>query len=204
MKIIVFACLGLLFCVEPAIAQYSLKVSIHEAVRPKVDAREIETILERASNLLTTRNRCDVKFKLDTVGTFASAPDVINDASDLEAVHSVDADVKIVRQINFCVGQKGTFLGCAWRPEGKKTMIVVRTVHRDLRHIVWAHEFGHTRGLRHRADRGALMTPCPLYFHNLKVNQNECDCFRSGPGACSTEAPNPVCTERRRTRWITD
>ena len=142
MKTIILACLGLLFCFNPAPAiaqkEYSLKVSIHEAVRPTLDESEIRRILGRASDLLTRRNKCDVKFRLDTFGRFSSAPDVINNESDLEAVHSVDAHVKIVKQINFCLGREGSFIGCAWRPEGRpKTVIVVRQLARDLRHILW-------------------------------------------------------------------
>jgi len=209
MKTIVLACLGLLFCFNPAPAiaqkEYPLKVSIHEAVTRTLDEKEITRILERASDLLTRRNSCDVRFRLDTFGKFSSAPDVINDESDLEKVHSVDAHVKIVRQINYCLGRKGTFIGCAWRPDKRpKTMIVVRRVARDLRHILWTHEFGHTMGLLHRADVGALMTPCPLYFNNVKITPDECYCFRNGAEACPREGPNPVCTERRRSRWIAD
>jgi hypothetical protein len=207
MKIIISVCLGLLFCIEPANAQkeYSLRVSIHATVRPPLTSIEIATILDRASKLLVEGNNCGVKFKLDSVGTFASAPSIINNASDLEAVHSVDAEVKVVRQINFCRGQQGSFLGCSWRPGGlPKTMIVIRQVARDLQHILWAHEFGHTKGLQHRADPEALMTPCPLYFDNLKVNQDECYCMLN-PGACSIVA-SPVCTElrSRRLRWNAD
>jgi hypothetical protein len=194
--IFVIICLGLLLRVEPASAQkeYLLKVSIHEEVPPLTNG-QVEQILERASKLLKHRNGCDVKFKLDgPIKTFASAPKDINNAYDLEAVHSVDADVKVVRKINFCKGRP-PFIGCAWRADGPKTMIVTRRL-RSITHILWAHEFGHTKGLQHRLDRQALMTPCNIALSNVEINSEECRCL-TGPGGCAIPVQDIVCPPER-------
>jgi hypothetical protein len=78
-------------------------------------------------------------------------------------------------------------------------MIVTQRV-RVIRPILWAHEFGHTTGLPHRAAPGALMTPCKLFVNNVKINRRECDCFLAGPGGCPIPVPEPniACAESQR------
>ena len=82
--IIAIACLGLLVSVGPTGAQlapsrtvYSLTVSVHEDVRPRLTKEKVEEILEGASRLL---NHCNVAFKLrGEIQTFGSpsTPSVI-------------------------------------------------------------------------------------------------------------------------------
>jgi hypothetical protein len=158
-------------------------------VRPTLTQSEIENILKLASDLLQkTPNSCPVGFKLSgPVTTFNNAPAIINNGHELEEVHSVPADVKVVQRINFCLGvfdQEG-FLGCAWRPKGRKTVIVTTEMVGAVpgRHPnLWAHEFGHTTGLPHRtdADDVALMLREIKAFHK-EINSDECDHLRAGP-----------------------
>jgi len=203
-SIIVIACLslGLLVCTEPAIAQkeYPLTVSIHEQVRPKLTEKIVKGILERASKLLTVRSKCGVTFKLNgPIKSFApGTPNIISTEDQLEAVHREAADVKVVSTITFCK-KDSTFIGCAWRRHGPKTIIVTQRL-LAVRHILWTHEFGHTTGLQHRADVGVLMTPCDLALSNVEINQDECNCFLAGPGGCQIPEPDSevVCTENQR------
>ena len=46
--------------------------------------------------------------------------------------------------------------------------------------ILWAHEFGHTKGLTHRGDTNALMNPVAAAGH-LSVNVQECASLVSAP-----------------------
>ncbi len=193
--------LGLLG-IQPASAQkiYSLTVSIQEEVRNTLTEAAVQNILERASNLLQGRgsaadtgNHCAVGFKLKgPLTTFTSAPPDINNASDLEAVHRVPADVKVVRAINFCVNEynPGKFVGCSWRPNNlPKTVIVTppSVTSDDLEHITWVHEFGHTTGLSHRynknnpQDQLNLMSPCELQLYSRNIDEDECRHFLAGP-----------------------
>ena len=178
--------LGLLPWVEPASAQkvkvYPLTVSIHEEMRDALNQKIVEGILKNASKLMK-RNNCPVKFELKEFKTFTSAPANIDDESDLEAVHRVPADVKVVRKINFCVGErKEDVRGCAWRPGGRQKTVIVTTF-TAAHHILWLHEFGHTAGLPHRIDNDGrtLMTPCAIKNFNDRINQDECRHFRAGP-----------------------
>jgi len=201
----------LLLWVDPAGAQkeYSLTVSIHKEVRP-LSEKSVEKIFARASDLLR-RNGCDVKFKLDgPIQTFTSAPAHIKDASGLEAVHSVAADIKIVKKINFCVGKydKVGFIGCSWRPERRPKTVIVTTGPRvgNLHHILWAHEFGHTTGLMHRIDENeeALMTPCDIQAFSRVVDEHECRHFLAGPVRHYPPGLGPACPKNSAARRRAD
>jgi len=201
--------LGLLAWVGPTSAQevkiHPLSVSIHTAlVHPALTQQDIEEILKRASDLLQEApNNCKVGFKLNgPIGRF-TVPSSTNDGSintedDLEAVHSVVADVKIVPKINFCVqGLQHGLVGCAWRPHDRpKTVIVTAEMHRfRLEHIVLAHEFGHVTGLLHRQDvhEQTLMTPCGLNSDKFQVNPDECWHFRAGPAMHYPQGVGDAC-----------
>ena len=202
--IIAIVCLALMLWVEPASAQqaYSLKVSIHKDV-PQLTNDQIDEALDRASKLLKEPgNKCNVTLKRNgpvEIFNFDSAPKKITNLDELEAVHRVPADVKIVESIHFCMGRydKRSWWGCSWRPPGlPKTVIVVRgmrpgpVVGRDSRYLLWAHEFGHTKGLHHRLDdKRALMTPCDIEPTTRRITNDECTCFKNGPEGCPIPAP---------------
>jgi hypothetical protein len=209
--IIAIACLGLLLWIEPAAAQIThpevtqpLTVRRHPSIHLTDD--QVRDILERASKLLKDdSNKCNVTFKLDgPVEPFASdrTPKVIRNEGDLNTVHSESGDVKVVETIEFCRRQaefEGEFVGCSWRRRGLRTMIVTQ-VDPGLRHILWAHEFGHTRGVPHRIGKEALMTPCTVLGDNVLVNESECRCFRRDqPGRCpGMRDRHPACPADRR------
>lgn len=202
--IIAIVCLALALWVDPAGAQsaeYSLKVSIHEGMQTGLTQQRVEQILAEASSLLKDRNGCDVKFRLDgSVGTFTGAPRDITNAAELEAVHRVNADVKVVESITFCkTYRRSGYIGCAWRREGNGSKTVIVTPLVAKAHILWAHEFGHTKGLQHRAGDQVLMTPCQISPITVEINQHECDCFLGRPGAhCGSRLrPTVACAARQ-------
>ena len=137
----------------------------------------------------------------------------IRNADDLEAVHRVTAcgstpncfDVKVVNTIKHCK-EPGRVGGCAFRrPEnGPKTVIIALSQTQGIRHMLLAHEFGHTTGLQHRRDPLALMTHCDIDKGTNNVNSDECKCFRAGPvlpvesrlPECRKRDPDLVCTLR--------
>ena len=131
----------------------------------------------------------------------ARTPAVIRTEAQRDAVYRVDADIKVVGEIKFCRPDLGLdfFNGCAFpRSMGRKSMIVThaRAATVPLRSILWAHEFGHRTGLQHRADSDALMTSCPnLFGHQVQVNEDECRCFRLGPGGCTRPPVRPRCAD---------
>jgi hypothetical protein len=196
-------CFALLIWAGLASAQstYPLKVSHHRSV--EVSTRAIDKILADASRTLkkapghvdsTNNVACRVTFRREgTLSVFASrhTPAVINTEADVDAVHSEPSDIKVVEAINFCKGMTGRFAGCSW-PIERRSIIVTPG---RLRHLVWAHEFGHLTGLKHRSEPLALMTICPLTADQVQVSRQECDCFLSGMGTCmiTPEPPAPHC-----------
>jgi hypothetical protein len=188
------------------IKTYQLTISIHPAVRPQLKLDEIKDILKGASDILqghtsiTPHNNCKVAFEFKGFVPFpASAPARVTNATELEQVHEVPADVKVVQSITFCVGEArpNGFAGCAWRPENRKRTVIVA---RDgflpglsspqgggIGPVLWAHEFGHTTGLIHRYHKGILsdsenlMTPCELEVVSQPINDDECAHFLKGP-----------------------
>jgi len=205
--IIALVCLGLLACIMPVGAQgapkeYSLTVSVHESLHPRLTAPEVTRLLKGTSDLL---NKCNVRFTLKgSVKTFSSAPAIIRDgsASDRDAVYAVDADVKVVHEINFChPGLPKPFNGCSFPFEmGRNSMIVthIRAGSDELRSILWAHEFGHRTGLQHRPQPEAIMSGCGLEGFQDDVTDDECRCYFSGPGTCPPAhvINHPVCSNQ--------
>ena len=199
--IVAIICVALLMWGESASAQspYVLKVSKHRDV--DLTTQELKKLLARATQLLKTKDGandvvCNVTFKLDgEIKPFASdrTPAVIRTEEDRDAVHAEAGDIKFVKAIKSC--RNGvSFEGCAWPPQmerkSRSVIIAYPGSDPDLRHIVFAHEFGHRMGLRHRNERHALMTDCGLTSKNVQVTADECRCFRSGPGSCE-DRPDP-------------
>ena len=205
--------LGLALWTEPAGAQdvktYKLTVSVHPAVRYQLKQDEVENILKGASDILQGKtgvpphNNCKVEFKFNGFIPFPRSvhANIIN-VADLEEVHDVPADVKVVESITFCSRGPNPegYAGCAWRPEPDRhrTAIVARDYFPpglssprpgivSVASVIWAHEFGHTTGLLHRYQKDGtgpstnLMTPCILETFSQPINDDECDHFLAGP-----------------------
>lgn len=193
---------GLALSTGPASAQevksYSLTVSAPRAVLSKLTQDKVKVILQDASEILQGKgkyandgNSCKVEFTLKELIPFpSSAPAKITKESDLEKVHAVPADVKIVQSIGYCAQGKGRYWGCAWRPGGGRRTVIISFVGISIGvgPEVLAHEFGHTTGLPHRyqADRVSggranLMTPCGVGAFSRPINEDECAHFLKGP-----------------------
>jgi hypothetical protein len=141
---------------------------------------------------------------------FPAPDEPIVTRDNIKAVHlvasnvaDVDFRVKIVKKIRFCRPDiprpDGLFDGCSFFPDDSRSIIVVHPkFHKNPQdvdgeplpnypdHLLWAHEFGHLTGLKHRRVRFALMTPCSLTEvpdNRVRVIARECRKFRSGPGA---------------------
>jgi Matrixin len=195
--------LGLLMWVEPANAQrtqtqipFRLTVGVHD--HETVSPDRVDKILEEASKVL---KKCNVVLtRKGSVGKFTApntAPHqegLIKNRRDRDAVHKVEFDFKVVETpFFFCRGiENEAVMGCAFDPPPPpakqlpqhQSMIVGNTSDLKLTAKIWAHEFGHRRGLSHRNEKNALMA-CKVERENDEISQHECDCIRKGPQFCT-------------------
>lgn len=117
----------------------------------------------------------------------ASTPSVINSNVDLAAACAssfaaegptpagVVRKVRVVNAINWCSSTAPNIIGCSPTPG---TCLVVIRFTASQEGILWAHEFGHTKGLPHRTDDpNAVMQPV-IGPTRRNFNQGECNVLR--------------------------
>jgi hypothetical protein len=157
-----------------------LEISKHSTIT--LDNDKASEILAASSAILLTKTgeddvACNVAFvRNGDVANFNTAPAEIDDFGDLIAVAQEQGLVAVVQEITWC-GEP--FLvplaGCG----GSEWGVIVTprpNLARDA--VVWAHEFGHYKGLGENENLGFLMYETENAA-NVKVTQNECDSFRT-------------------------
>lgn len=165
-------------------------VPLAEVVQPMTAVRHVEVsitpdgltrIFNTASDLLQVSQResdvaCRVRMQLSgTLGTFGRAGDglnVVSSAEEMAELKSNPARFKIVTSIKFCDGKPAdSALACADTPG--RSIVIARRAAAD----VWAHEFGHNQGRRHRNDSPHFVMHEDACCTD-EVNQDECTAFR--------------------------
>jgi len=143
-------------------------------------AAQADAIITKMSRILQENDGpgdvpCDVGFVRDgVIDSFGRIPSVILSENQFIAVADRAADrsdVVVVERINWCGIPKSNVAGCTW--------LGVSVVQRSARDsgVVWAHEFGHRKGLGHRSVRKALMNGS-VSSASRRVSQEECDAYR--------------------------
>ena len=119
----------------------------------------------------------------------------INSMPELMAVWGgAPGDVRVVNAIFWCPPGPGMYNGCAAPTRG--AVVVDNGLPINLLAVVWAHEWGHTRGLWHHTEPNVLMNPAPG-AGNREINAFECftldpvHAIGSGVGGGSTVAAVP-------------
>jgi hypothetical protein len=129
---------------------------------------------------------CPVTFLRDgAVTVFAQGNGNISSAQDFNTVVGLPGWVKVVNQINWCSGLAPNIIGCSPTPGSSE--VVVRFTP-SLEGILWAHEFGHDKGLNHRPDLNAVMNPT-IGPTRLAVNAAECAAYRTLPFMIAVAGP---------------
>ena len=140
------------------------------------------SILTDSSVILNTNDgigdiACSISFSLSgNVTTFTTGTGVIENGTDFNTVIGLPGHVKVVNHIKWCGGfapPGHMFGGCA-SPPGN-SFVVVRATYEGT---IWAHEYGHIKGLPHRdGDINAVM-----YSQNVggrRINSSECTAYRN-------------------------
>jgi len=94
----------------------------------------------------------------------------INSQANFNAVNGLAGRVKVVNQINWCGGLIPNVIGCAG--QGNSQLVVRFTANQEG--ILWAHEYGHTRGLGHVPGASSIMN-ATIGTTRTMVTQNECN-----------------------------
>lgn len=144
-----------------------------------------DLILESASDTLQTNNSggddvaCDVTLaRSGSVTTFTTGDGSIDSDDEYDAVLAVPGTVKVVNQITWCGEDPITSaLGCAPVPGTSQIVVITGLTHLDG--IVWAHEYGHTQGLNHRAANNTrFVMNSAVQGRSTRVSTAECDAVR--------------------------
>ena len=119
---------------------------------------------------------CGVSFeRTGNVTSFATGDGAIDSSAEFNAVIGLNGNVKVVNAINFCSSFAPNIIGCAPRPG---TSYAVVRVAQNVEGLLWAHEYGHNKGLRHRNNVNAVMNPT-ITTSSRRVNQAECNAFEN-------------------------
>jgi len=109
-----------------------------------------------------------------SVGTYNGNANISSE-SIFDAVIATPGYVKVVNSITWCGGFGANIIGCA--PVGGTSMMVVR-MGGSAEGSLWAHEYGHTVGLYHRADSKGIMN-ATWNGNQDEVTSTECTAFVS-------------------------
>lgn len=177
--VLLLVCLSLSACITDISVRRHSSVAISDA--------EASAILADFSDVINTADSpsdfaCAGDFgpsavpviylKDGSVGTY-SGPSEINSSADFNAVTSQPGYAKVVSAITWCGGFGPNIIGCA--PVPGNSFAVLR-VSPSVEGILWAHEFGHTVGLNHREQAGAVMRGT-IGASQRNINEAECEDF---------------------------
>lgn len=146
-----------------------------EGATPLMTTAQIDAALAGAENLLridggTLDVFADVR--LDRSGIVRIEPSNglfdIGSQAELDAACNLPGFAVVTSSISFCDGFGGA-IGCA-RPG---CMILVPFGTGASRNVLWAHEFGHTRGLGHRTGATLLMNPTINSVGDINVTERD-------------------------------
>ncbi len=175
------ALLSLAFiCVSSMVGCTRLKVRRFNPPPPSLSNTRASTILSNMTTVLRINDgpgdvACKVRFRRKGgVAPFTTGDGSIDSSAEFNAVIALPGEVKTVRFINWCSTLIPNVIGCAPRPGQSFTVVRITP---NLEGILWAHEYGHNKGLRHRNDPNAVMNPT-IGPTRRRVNSTECAAFR--------------------------
>jgi len=116
---------------------------------------------------------CPVHFQLRSFTEDPRMPRIIGSQADLRIARSLGYDIAIVSAIRSCGSVGLGLVGCS--PLGHKGAVVVDTRNPMVDGSLWAHEYGHVRGLNHSSNSTGIMHPG--LRNKFQLSANECRAF---------------------------
>ena len=165
---------------------------------------DADSIFSDASSVLKTDDGagdagCRITLsRLGSVTVFSTGDGSIDSQAEFNNVNGLSGAVKVVNDINFCGSANPIAIGCAPRP-GNSLVVMRFTANQEG--ILWAHEFGHNKGLPHRSNATAVMNGT-IGVNRLGVTSSECGNYRnlaqagitSNPSVALLQSPNRFST----------
>jgi len=149
-----------------------------EDATPLMTSAQIDAALAGAETMLRSDSgtldvAADVRFSRSGIVRIAPSNGLfdIDSVAELAAACLVPGFAVVTNSISFCSGAGSSIIGCATAG----CMIVVPNGNGLARNALWAHEFGHTRGLFHRSGATLLMNP--TINTTGDINTSERDAF---------------------------
>jgi hypothetical protein len=176
-------------CPECAITQHNLQ--IRRFTSSTLTNADADRILTDASTVLQTNDgpddvACRVGFsRHGDVTVFADGDGSIDSAAEFNALIALAGWIKVVNQINWCGGLIPNVIGCA--PVPGSSLAVVRFT-ANLEGILWAHEFGHNKGLNHRNDDQNAVMNGTIGSTRRRVNSTESTAYQTLPATALVQA----------------
>jgi hypothetical protein len=149
------------------------------AILTNADADEI---LADATTVLKTDEgardvACSVTLsRVGDVTEFTQGDGSIDTEAELSNLFALPGHIKVVNAINFCNGFTPDTIGCASTPG---TSFVVERFTANQEGILWAHEFGHNKGLDHRDNDPNAVMNGTIEVSRRRVTSAECGAYQS-------------------------
>lgn len=119
---------------------------------------------------------CDVTLvRVGLPTTFSTGDGSIDTGQEFSAVTAVPGNVKVVTAINWCGSIGVGIIGCGSTP-GTSLAVVRYSV--GIEGLLWAHEYGHNKGLPHNPDANFIMYSSIGTTHR-RVTAAECSAYQS-------------------------
>jgi hypothetical protein len=176
-------------CPACAVTQHRLRVSRFTSA--SISNAEADAILASATTVLQTNDgpgdvACPVALSREgDVTVFTAGDGSIDSSAEFDAVIALPGYVMVVNQINWCGALIPNVIGCAPVPGG--SLSVVRFTP-SLEGILWAHEFGHTKGLSHRNDDSNAVMNGTIGSTRRRITAGESTAFRTMAAAAVVAA----------------
>jgi len=170
-------------------AEHEVNLTIGHRPEIRLDDSEADQILKVATEAVASKDGpndvpCDITLKRSgAVKISNDYPIEINSEAQFNAAKGLKTSIIVVDRIRYCGGFGPGILGCA--PVPGDFLVVVRKIVSDGRSgpaiegVVWAHEFGHNRGLSHNFREHALMYPS-AQVKNRELDQSESQTYATG------------------------
>jgi len=174
------------------IVQHRLQIRRHASAN--LTNGDADGITAAASTILQTNDgagdvACAVALSRDgDVTEFSEGDGSIDSEAQFSALVALPGWVKVVNQINWCGGLIPNVIGCA--PVPGSSLAVVR-FNADLEGHLWAHEFGHNKGLSHRNDDPDAVMNGVIGETHRRVTAAECEAYKVLPAAALVAAAQP-------------